>query len=49
MIGDIIEQQFLKANNWGFGAAISIIVMIVVILCMWLVNKFSDEPEVTIP
>lgn len=49
LIGDIIEQQFTKANNWGFGAAISIIVMLVVLICMWLVNKFSDEPEVSMP
>lgn len=49
LIGDIIEQQFTKSANWGFGAAISIIVMVVVLLCMWLVNRFTDEPEVTMP
>ena len=49
LIGDIIEQQFTKASNWGFGAAISIIVMLVVLLSMWLVNRFTDEPEVTMP
>ena len=49
LIGDIIEQQFMHAGNWGFGAAISIIVMIAVILCMWLVNRFSDDSEVMMP
>ncbi len=49
LIGDIIEQQFMHAGNWGFGSAISIIVMIVVILCMWLVNRFSDDSGVMIP
>ena len=48
LIGDIIEQQFTKASNWGFGAAISIVVMLVVFLCMWVVNKFTDEQEVTL-
>ena len=49
LIGDIIEQQFMHAGNWGFGAAISIVVMLVVVLCMWLVNKFSDETGVMMP
>ncbi len=49
LIGDIIEQQFMHAGNWGFGAAISIIVMIAVVLCMWLVNRFSDDNEVMMP
>ena len=48
LIGDIIERQFTKASNWGFGAAISIIVMIVVFICMWAVNKFADDEEVTL-
>lgn len=49
LIGDIIEQQFMHSGNWGFGAAISIIVMIAVVLCMWLVNRFSDESGVMMP
>lgn len=49
LIGDIIEQQFLHAGNWGFGAAISLIVMAVVILCMWIVNRFSDDAGVMMP
>lgn len=49
LIGDIIEQQFMHAGNWGFGSAISIVVMLVVILCMWIVNKFSDDTGVMIP
>ncbi len=49
LIGDIIEQQFMHAGNWGFGAAISIIVMVAVVLCMWLVNRFSDDNEVMMP
>jgi len=49
LIGDIIEQQFMHAGNWGFGAAISIIVMVAVVLCMWLVNRFSDDSEVMMP
>ena len=46
LIGDIIEQQFTKASNWGFGAAISIVVMLVVFLCMYVVNRFGGDEEV---
>ncbi len=49
LIGDIIEQQFLHAGNWGFGAAISLIVMVVVVLLMWIVNRFSDDTGVMMP
>ncbi len=49
LIGDIIEQQFMHAGNWGFGAAISIVVMVVVVVCMWLVNRFSDDSGVMMP
>ena len=49
LIGDLIEQQFNKFFNWGFGAAISLIVMLVVLICMGIINRFTDEPEVTMP
>lgn len=34
MIGNLIEQQFLAARNWPFGAALSMIVMTVVLTIM---------------
>lgn len=43
MIGDIIEQQFGVLSNWHFGSAISIAVMIIIVICMWFVNRTSDE------
>ena len=29
MIGNLIEQQFLSARNWPFGAALSVMIMVV--------------------
>ncbi len=43
MIGDIIEQQFGVLSNWHLGSAISIAVMVIIVICMWLVNRTSDE------
>jgi spermidine/putrescine transport system permease protein len=34
MIGNLIEQQFLSARNWPFGAALSMIVMAVVLIVL---------------
>lgn len=36
MIGNLIEQQFLSARNWPFGAALSMLVMAVVLIIMVL-------------
>lgn len=43
LIGDVIEQQFSVAANWHFGSAVSMIVMAVIIICMWFVNKWNDD------
>jgi len=34
MIGNLVEQQFLSARNWPFGAALSVIIMAVVLTVM---------------
>ncbi|MBQ8587922.1 MAG: ABC transporter permease [Clostridia bacterium] len=41
LIGNLIEQQFLVANNWNFGSAISIVMMILVFLSMKIMNLFN--------
>ena len=43
LIGDTIEKQFGAANNWNFGAAISLVIMVIVMLSMAAVNKMDDE------
>lgn len=34
MIGNLVEQQFLSARNWPFGAALSMLIMAVVLIVM---------------
>lgn len=34
MIGNLVEQQFLSARNWPFGAALSMLIMSVVLLVL---------------
>ncbi len=34
MIGSLVEQQFLAARNWPFGAALSMLLMAAVLVCL---------------
>ena len=43
LIGNLIEQQFLYVNDWGFGSAISLVMMVLILLSMALMSKFAGE------
>lgn len=43
LIGDTIERQFQTAYNYNLGAAISLILMVLIIISMAVMNKFSDD------
>ena len=45
-LGDLIEQQFLGgAYNPYLGAAISLVMMIIVVICMAVMNRFGEGEE----
>jgi len=39
LIGNLIEQQFLTVGNWGFGSAVSVIMMILIVISMVVMSK----------
>ena len=43
LIGDTIERQFQTAYNYNLGAALSLILMVLILICMAVMNRFSDE------
>lgn len=43
LIGDIIEMQFQSANNYNLGASLSFVLMILILVCLALMNHFTDE------
>ena len=46
LLGDLIEQQFLGgAYNPQLGAAISLVMMIIVVVCMVVMNRFGEGEE----
>ena len=46
LIGDLIDLQFLgNAYNPNLGAAISLVLMVLILLCMSITNQFGDEEK----
>ena len=46
LLGDLIEQQFMgNAYNPQLGAAISLVMMVIVVACMVLMNRFGEGEE----
>ncbi len=45
LIGDIIEMQFKSANNYNLGAALSLILMVLILICMAIMNRFTGDED----
>ena len=43
LIGNLIEQQFTFTGNWGFGSAISVILIIIMLLVMYLSRALNKD------
>ena len=45
LIGDVIESQFKTAYNPNLGAALSLVLMVMIFVCIGVMNRFSDDEE----
>ena len=45
LIGDVIEMQFKSANNYNLGAALSLVLMALIIICMMIMNRFTSDDD----
>lgn len=43
LIGDTIERQFQNSSTYNVGAAISLVMMILVLISLAIMNKFAEE------
>lgn len=43
LIGDLIDRQFSVSGNYNVGAAISLVMMILILLSVAIMNKFADD------
>ena len=49
LLGDLIEIQFLgSAYNPHLGSAISLVMMLVVVICMAVMNRFGEGEETAV-
>ncbi len=45
LIGDIIEKWFKQGNNANLGAALSLVLMVLVFVCTGIMNRFGGDEE----
>lgn len=45
LFGDLIEQQFLQTADWGFGSALSVIMMVLMLLSMAVMNRLGGSEQ----
>lgn len=45
LIGDVIERQFKQGSNPNLGAALSLLLMILVFVCTGIMNRFGGDEE----
>ncbi len=43
LIGDVIETQFKANASYHYGSAISLVLMVLILICMAVMNKFSSD------
>lgn len=45
LIGDVIEGQFQTAYNYNVGAALSLVLMVMILICLGVLNYFTDSDD----
>lgn len=45
LIGNLIQQQYLRTYDWGFGSSLSIILMVIILLSMGLISRSNAYEE----
>ncbi len=45
LIGNVIEQEFSLANDWGLGSGLSLVLMLFIFVSMPLMNKYDKTGE----
>lgn len=45
LIGDVIEMQFQTSYNYNLGAAMSLVLMVLILGCLFFMNRFAEDDE----
>ena len=47
LIGNVIEQEFTKGNNWHLGSGLSLVLMVFILISMAMIAKYDKNGEGT--
>lgn len=45
LIGNVIEQEFTRGNNWNLGSGLSLVLMIFILISMAMIAKYDKHGE----
>lgn len=45
LLGNLIETQYTSMDDWNFGSAIAIFMMIIILISMAFMNKFEGTDD----
>lgn len=45
LIGDLIENQFKVVGDWGFGSAMSVVLMVLILAAMRIMQRYEEEND----
>ena len=45
LIGDLIENQFKVTGDWGFGSAMSVVLMVLILGAMQIMQRYEDNND----
>ena len=45
LVGNVIQEQLMKAHNWPFAAALSVVLLVLAMVIIWLYRKLSGVKD----
>ena len=45
LVGNVIQEQLMKAHNWPFAAALSVVLLVLTTVIIWLYRKLSGVKD----
>ncbi|MBQ3115763.1 MAG: ABC transporter permease [Clostridia bacterium] len=43
IIGKLIDEQFTTFQNWNFGSAMALVLLVIMVISMWITGSFKSE------
>jgi len=45
LLGNLIEQQFLRVGNWHFGSMVAVVMMVLMLVSTFILSRFDKQEE----